>query len=64
MLQNCIFRRVTSSSFRGTYASLKAMVVVEVVEVVVEVVVEIEVVLVGFILEFRIFKFLCKIFVG
>ena len=48
MLQNCIFRRVTSSSFRGTYASLKAMVVVEVV-------VEIEIVLVGFILEFRIF---------
>ena len=59
MLQNCIFRRVTSSSFRGTYASLKAMVVVEVV-----VEVEIEIVLVGFILEFRIFKFLCKIFVG
>ena len=52
MLQNCIFRTVTHTHFkpklRGTYASLKAMVVVEVV-------VEIEIVLVGFILEFRIF---------
>ena len=38
MLQNCIFRTVTHTHFkpklRGTYASLKAMVVVEVVEVV------------------------------
>jgi hypothetical protein len=53
VLQNCIFRTVTHTHFkpklfRGTYASLKAMVVVEVV-------VEIEIVLVGFILEFRIF---------